>query len=337
MNSLDRCMAAIRNETTDRVPSFPLLMFFAQDRAGITYREFSTNGRAMAEAQLAMRDRFSIDAITACTDAFRVPADLGAEMAYPEDRTPFAVRPLIQSPADLEKLGRPEPAAAGSRMADRLEGIRVLAGAAGDECLVVGWVDMPFAEACSLCGLSEFMMLLVTDPPFAHRVLDYITDVVIDFSLAQLAAGAPMIGAGDAAASLIAPEHFREFALPYEQRVVDAVHEAGGLLKLHICGNTTHILQDMVASGSDLFNVDHVVPFDKACEVYGGAGRCFKGNLDPVADMMQSTPEQCERLCHDLIRRAQGLPFMLSPGCEVPAKTPDEVFAAFCNAPKTFS
>ena len=65
MNSRERCIAAIKGETIDRVPVFPLLMFFAQNRHGISYREFATNGRALADAQLNIFDKFPVDAITA--------------------------------------------------------------------------------------------------------------------------------------------------------------------------------------------------------------------------------------------------------------------------------
>ncbi len=334
MNSLERCWGCMAGQAIDRVPVFPLLMFFAQQRAGITYREFATNGRALAEAQLNILARFPVDALTVCSDAFRLSADLGAEMVYPEDKPPFARRPLITSESDLRRLGNPDPLRRSSRMADRVEAARILARAAGDRCLILGWVDMPFAEACSMCGVTEFLLLLVDDPPLAHRLLDFLTERVIGFSRAQLEAGVPMIGAGDAAASLISPAQYREFALPYERRVVQAVHAAGGRVKLHICGNTAALLSDMVESDADLLNVDHLVPFEAACEVYGRAGRCFKGNLDPVSDLLQSTPASCGAQCADRIRRARGLRFMLSPGCEVPAATRDETFRAFCEAPQ---
>jgi MtaA/CmuA family methyltransferase len=336
MNSKERCLAAINGRPVDRVPVFPLLMFFAQERFGITYREYATNGRALADTQLHIRERFPLDAITACSDAFRVTADLGADMAYPEDGPPFAKTPLVRSKADLDRLGKPDPLANGSRMADRVLGAGTLARAAGEECLVLGWVDMPFAEACSLCGVSQFMIMLVDNPTLAHAILDFLTEIVIDFSLAQLETRIAGIGAGDAATSLISAAHYRQFALPYERRVVNAVHEAGGLVKLHICGTTTHLLSDMVQSGADLFNVDHLVKFEAACDVYGQANKCFKGNLDPVADMMQSTPEACEERCLQLMQQASGLRYMLSPGCEVPAATSDEVFRAFCEAPQHF-
>ena len=68
-----------------------------------------------------------------------------------------------------------------------------------------------------------------------------------------------MIGCGDAAASLLSPALVEEFVLPYEKRVVEGIHQAGGLVKLHICGNSQHFLGQLVTNGADLYNVDHMV------------------------------------------------------------------------------
>jgi MtaA/CmuA family methyltransferase len=341
MTNRERFMAALQGKPTDRVPLFPILMFLAADRAGLSYREYATNGKALAEAQLLVQERFDLDAITACSDAFRVSADLapglGGEMVFPENKPPYLRKPIVTSPADLARLGRPDPTQAGSRMADRLLAISEMVKAASSTVPILGWIDMPFAEACSVCGVSEFMVLLMDQPAYAHRVLAHLTDIVIDFALAQVEVGADMVGAGDAAASLISPSTYAEFALPYEQQVCRAIHQAGGLVKLHICGNTTHLLDQMVTCGADLFNVDHLVPLRKARDVYAAHGKCFKGNLDPVAQMMQATPEQCRRLAHECIALTMGTRYMLSAGCEVPAETPDEVFQAFCDAPKTYT
>lgn len=337
MTGKQRCMNAIAGNPVDRVPVFPLLMFFAQKRYGISYREFATNGRLLAEAQLNMAAAYPLDAVTACSDAFRVSADLGADMAYPEDKPPFARHPLIERSADLDRLSKPDPLQSGSRMADRAAAVESLVESAGTDRLVVGWVDMPFAEACSLCGVTQFMLMIVDDPGLAHRILDFLTDIVIEFARSQVSAGAPMLGAGDAAASMISPSQYREFALPYERRVVDAVHCADGLVKLHICGNTTHLLRDMVRCGADLFNVDHLVRFEDACGAYGEASKAFKGNLDPVADLLQATPEHCQARCRDVLEKAVGMRFMLSAGCEIPAATRDDVFRAFCEAPQQFA
>ena len=60
-----------------------------------------------------------------------------------------------------------------------------------------------------------------------------------------------IIGIGDAAASLISPAMFEEFAFPYQKRIVEAVHRAGARTKLHICGNTSAVLPQMIETGSD--------------------------------------------------------------------------------------
>lgn len=334
MNSKERCLRAVHGEAVDRAPVFPLLMFLAADRLGVPYRQYATDGQVLAEAQLLVGERYGLDALTSCSDAFRVSADLGGEMVYPEDKTPYLARPQVASQADLDSLRRPQASAPGSRMADRIAGTAALCRAVGNERLVLGWVDMPFAEACSLCGVSPFLLMLVERPELAHRILEFLTDIVIEFACLQVEAGAPVVGAGDAAASLISGRMFREFALPYEQRVCQAVHAAGGMVKLHICGKTTHLLADMIRSGADLFNVDHLVDFEVARQAYSAAGKCFKGNLDPVADLLQSTPEACQAAALDCLRRAQGARYMLSAGCEVPAAVSDEVFLAFCQAPQ---
>ena len=230
----------------------------------------------------------------------------------------------------------PDLARSGSRALDRAQATHQMVQAVGEECLVLGWVDTPFAEACSVCGVQEFMLMLTQRPGLAHRLLEFLTGIVIEFCLLQLESGAPMIGAGDAAASLISPRMYREFALPYEQQVCAAVHAAGGMVKLHICGKTGHLLPDMIRSGTDLFNVDHLVDLSEAIQVYRPAGKCFKGNLNPVSDILQANPVSCEQAAFRCLKLTQDSRYMLSAGCEIPAGVSDEVMHAFCDAPANF-
>ena len=60
MNGKERCLAAIQGRPVDRTPVFPLLMFFAADRFGATYREFAANGHVLAQAQLKARETFDL-------------------------------------------------------------------------------------------------------------------------------------------------------------------------------------------------------------------------------------------------------------------------------------
>jgi uroporphyrinogen-III decarboxylase len=163
-------------------------------------------------------------------------------------------------------------------------------------------------------------------------VLEFITDIEIEFARAQLAAGAHAIGCGDAAASMISIPHFREFALPYERRITDAIRASGGYSKLHMCGNSSHILDDLAGNGADMFNVDHMVDLKRAGEVYSKRGAAFKGNVNPVTDLMSATPEHAYKAALACVEMSRGKRFMLGAGCEIPAATPDEVFFAFARA-----
>lgn len=332
MNSKERCITVLQGKTADRVPIFPLLMFMAADRAGLSYREFASDGSALAEAQINMFENYRIDAVTVCSDAFRLSADLGGNIVFPENQTPYLKNHLVKDENDLLGLKRPDPMKKGSRMRDRIYGVEVLVKHIGKEALVLGWVDMPFAEACDIAGLGEFMMIVYDNPELAHKILQFLTDIVIDFALAQIAAGAPMIGCGDAAASLISKEHFNEFALPYEQKVTEAVKKAGGMTKLHMCGDSEHILEDLVKNGADLYNVDYKVDFETACTIYGKNKKALKGNLNPVSDLLQVTPEHAFEAASKCISLAKGFAYFLSAGCEIPAATPDEVYFAFTDA-----
>ena len=91
-----------------------------------------------------------------------------------QSKPPHLASPLIRSDDDLARLVRPDPSKRGSRMADRTVAVSEMVRAVGDECLVLGWVDMPFAEACSVCGVSEFMMLLFEDPAMRIEYLNFL-------------------------------------------------------------------------------------------------------------------------------------------------------------------
>ena len=75
------------------------------------------------------------------------------------------------------------------------------------------------------------------------------------------------------------------------KRCQEAVHEMGALTRLHICGQSSQIIGDMVTSGADIIDLDWMVDIGKAAAVYGERVS-FCGNFDPVAVMLQGTPER---------------------------------------------
>ena len=135
----------------------------------------------------------------------------------------------------------PDPLTA-VRMSDRVRAAGLFREKVGDRKLVEGWIEGPCAEAADLRGINTLMMDFFDDPTFVRELFEFTLQLGIRFAKAQVDAGADLIGVGDAAASLVGPDFYREFVWPYEKRLVDELHAMGTRVRLHICGNTTAIL-----------------------------------------------------------------------------------------------
>ena len=61
---------------------------------------------------------------------------------------------------------------------------------------------------------------------------------------------------------------------------------------MHICGDTTNIVDDMTKSGADIIDLDWKVDYAKAAETFGRNGPALCGNFDPVKIMLHSTPDE---------------------------------------------
>lgn len=72
-----------------------------------------------------------------------------------------------------------------------------------------------------------------------------------------------MISNGDSPAgpSMMSPEMYQTFALPYEKKVCDWSHQQGLPYLLHICGNTDIILDDMISVGVDVLELDYLTKY----------------------------------------------------------------------------
>jgi len=131
-----------------------------------------------------------------------------------------------------------------------------------------------------------------------------------------------MIGVGDPAASLIGPALYREFVWPYEKKLVEGLHAAGARVRLHICGSTRRILEDIGRLGCDIVDVDSAVPMSLAREKTGPK-QVLLGNLDPVRDLRNGSPQSIEAALSECHRQA-GARYIVAAGCEVPRDTPPE-------------
>ncbi len=275
----------------------------------------------LVAANLAVAADFGVDLLQAISDPYREAVDFGLEVEFPHDNLPLNRQPLLAEPDDLKKLVAPNPAT-GRRMSDRLEAIRLFREQAGGEIPIMGWVEGALAEASDLRSMYLTMTDLVSRPAWLTELLEICVEVGIAFARAQIEAGAEIIGLGDAVCSQISPKMYRQFALPYEQRIFAAVHEMGAVARLHICGNTTRLLPDMLQSGAEIIDLDWMVDLEKAAQLFNDQV-AICGNFDPVTVMLQGTPETVKAATRECLQKG-GNRLFSGAGCEIPDKTPAE-------------
>ncbi|RJP24337.1 MAG: hypothetical protein C4527_18990 [Candidatus Omnitrophota bacterium] len=323
MKSRERVVSLIKGQTVDCLPFMPITMTFAADRIGARYYDYATNYRILAEAQLRTAEEFDFDYVSAISDPAREAADCGGAVIYAENQPPDLDQShsRLADKTELARLAIPDPLG-GGRMHDRVRAVALLKEKAGENKLVEGWVEGPCAEGADLRGINTIMMDFYEDPIFLRDLFEFVVEMELRFAKAQADAGADLIGVGDAAASLLSPSLYEEFVWPFQKRMVEGIQAMGAMVRLHICGNTRHILEGMGRLGCEIVDLDYLSPLSEGREKMG-PDQVLLGNLDPVKVLRDGTPETVRTAVEECHRQA-GTRFIVGAGCEVTRDTPLE-------------
>ena len=331
MNPKEIAIAVMNRRPAEARPFMPITMAFAARRIGVPYRRYATDAATQAEGQMKVAADFGTSHVSAISDPCVEAHDLGAVVTFPEDATPYISEEnsLLADKSVLAGL-RPVDPGRGRRMSNRLRAVQLLAERSGGELLVEGWVEGPCAEAADLRGINRLMMDFFDDAPFVSDLMDFVTDQAISFALAQLEAGADIIGIGDAASSLIGPGFYHEFSAPRTKRYVEAIHDAGGLVRLHICGRTEALAGDWKDLKADMIDVDAGNSLKAVRTALGPDGAALAGNLDPVREVRDSNPGDIDRRLAECEKESSPS-WIIGAGCEIPVDCPDANLRAMEN------
>jgi uroporphyrinogen decarboxylase len=119
-----------------------------------------------------------------------------------------------------------------------------------------------FEQPARVMGLQNFMMSLVSEPAFADRLMETITDIYIESCNNYLDQVGPYIQVftywDDIAGQngwLIRPEMYRKMIKPKQKRLVEAIkRKTEAKLFYHSCGATRDLIPDLIDIGFDILN-----------------------------------------------------------------------------------
>lgn len=328
-------------EPRDRPPFVPAIYEHKAFLVGCSPSQLCRSQELLEAALERERELYDPDMLVLGVDVYNVEAEAaGCPVAYFEDRNdvPAVITPICRHRADLPRLRRPDPERDG-RMPLLLKTAAALAARYGRERVIRGAVSGPFSIAAALVGPEHFLMALLDSPAFARATLAFAAEVSCAFGLAFLRRGVePIVFDSRAAPPLLSPRLFREFVLPlYRDRIFPAWKAAGGrLLPLIIGGNTTPILDALLASGATQLLCDAGADLEAFLDGCGRARLAFRASVDARL-VHRGPPSAIRAAAEQILARAGHYPGLLL-GCGVVAyDTPPAHVLAIREALEGFS
>lgn len=300
----DRYLRALRREPVDCTPVWIMRQAgrylpeyrATRARAG-SFLGLAKNPELACEVTLQPLARFDLDAAILFSDILTVPDAMGLGLYFVEGEGPKFERP-IRTEAQVAQLAVPD-------IEDDLryvtDAVRLIRRELDGRVPLIGFSGSPWTLACYMVegGGSDNFALIKTmaynQPAMLHRLLDVVTSSVIAYLDAQRLAGAQALQVFDTWGGVLSPAMYREFSLPYLQRIARELPRGEGVdaapLVLFGKGNAPY-LEELADSGAEAVGVDWTVTLADARRRTGGRV-ALQGNLDPA--VLHGTPDTIRR------------------------------------------
>lgn len=339
----DLFLRACRGEQTERTP---IWMMRQAGRYLPEYRAIRVNHGFLAmcktpelAAEITVQPIYivGVDAAILFSDILVIPEAMGMELTIEEGSGP-RLSPAITSEADIDRLIIPDPTDKLRYVLDAVvETKRALAG----RVPLIGFAGAPwtlFSYMLEGHGTKDFILakkFAFSETRAAHKLLQKITDSVIQYLLAKIEAGCNAVQIFDTWGGLLSHADFREFSLPYIRQIVSEVKKAtnGTIPVIVFVKGGWHASEDIVATGCDVMGLDWTVDFGKAKHQFGEK-TALQGNLDPI--ILLSTPEKIVNSAREILTAGAKKGHIFNLGHGILPSTPVEHAKLLVETVKNF-
>lgn len=306
----DLFLRACRGEETPRPPIWIMrqagryMPEYQALRKNTTFLNLCKTPDLAASATLLPVDMLGIDVAIIFSDILVPVEAMGLELIFSEKKGPSFPLP-VRTRKDVEALCSPDPLEKTGFVAKAInESNRRIDG----RIPLIGFSGSPFTLATYMVegeiskDFSRVKKMMFQDPETLHLLLERATKTVIDYLGMQIDAGIHAYQLFDTWAGSLNPVHYREFALPYTQKIVQALSGRGIPSLLYVNGSCS-LLPDMLHAGTDVISVDWRVSLPAVRSIIP-EGRGIQGNLDPVS--LLGTPEALKKEVDRILSEMKG-------------------------------
>ncbi len=239
---------------------------------------------------------------------------------------PSVVESLIINDEKLSQYSVPNPEKDGL-MPVYVESLRLLANHFSKPLMIP--VEGPFTLAMELSGATNFARAIIRDPGFVNRILEFTVETVSTYIHAAVAAGVQLVIISEPSSIMLSPQRFEQLVCPALRRIFGSFD---GWKGLHICGDSTHILDQMLNCGAECLSLDQLVDIPAiASKIPPNIVIC--GNIDPLGVLKEKTPDEIKEITIAQLKNMKNYSnYMVSFGCDCLPDTPLENLKAVIEA-----
>ncbi len=327
MNGYERIQAALNNQPTDTTPIMLHNFMVAAEEAKVTMAAFRDNPQTIADVFIQSVEKYKYDGILIDIDTVTLAGAVGVPVDFPEHEPARSAQGNLLNLADVKSLKKVNIENY-KYVQVWLEATRLIKAHFKNEIFVRGNCDQAsFSLASMMRGSQDWMLdLIMGEPEQVTELLEYCTDISCQFIRLMAQTGCDMVSNGDSPAGpeMVSPEMYEKYALPYEKIIINEAHKQNLPYTLHICGDTEIILDKMLQTGADAFELDYKTDTQKSFDLLHNKV-CFIGNIDPSGVIAMGTPELVEQKTIELLNIfTKTNRFILNAGCAIPPNTPEE-------------
>lgn len=267
-----------------------------------------------AEVTITPVKRLGVDAAILFSDILILVDAMGMEISFNEEKGPILQNP-IRDKNGIDRLSIPEPE---EDIPFVMETIRVLRRELVGKVPLIGFSGAPFTLASYMVegrtsrNFTRIKMMMYQRPSLYHALLQKVSKAIALYILAQIKAGAQAIQIFDTWAGALAPQDYKEFALPYTKAIIEEVrrdsslHSEGEVVPIILYINGVGgILELMKEAGPDVISLDWRIDLDKAVNRLG-KDIAVQGNLDPSALFLPY--DKIDNRVKDILNKAKDAP-----------------------------
>lgn len=293
---------------------------------GYTAYEVYENPQKQLEVARVMNETFETDFIYSLCDGGLFCEVLGLELLKPDYDFPSVLEHPIKDLESLKNYQVPDPYTSG-RMPTNLKSLKLIADNI-DKPLFVS-IQGPFTLAVQLAGATHLLRSLIKDPEYVRELLDFTTELVRRYSKAVVEAGGKYISIAEPATVTLSPKRFEKIIVPNLNKIYE---ELDCWTALHICGDTTELLDLMLACKVDALSLDQIMDYEAVMKKIP-EDIVLLGNLDPLDLLYYSDVETIEKETHRLLKKMRQYDnYMCAFGCNCMNDTPVEKLQAAIKA-----